>query len=145
MAKDYSELRNDLSYPPGIERDRESTAALISRLIEEVSSLFRKELALAKGEILEAASQWMNGAIRLAAGGVVLFAGILVLLAAIVLILAKVMPPWVAAFIVGGGVAGIGYGLMQSGKKKLEPSAFKPDRTQNAMRKDRQMVSRRGV
>jgi len=33
--------------------------------------------------------------------------------------------------------------MIQGGKKKLEPSAFKPDRTQNALRKDKEMMQRR--
>jgi hypothetical protein len=33
--------------------------------------------------------------------------------------------------------------MIQSGKTKLDPSSFKPERTQDALRKDKEMVQRR--
>jgi hypothetical protein len=36
-----------------------------------------------------------------------------------------------------------GFVLLQSGKKKLDPAAFKPERTTDALRKDKEMVQRR--
>jgi xanthine/uracil permease len=98
---------------------------------------------LAKAEISEAASHAKAGAIALVAGGAVLFAGMLVLLAAAVLALAHVVDAWLAALIVGIVVAVIGFVMIQRGKKQLEPSAFKPERTQDALRKDKEMVQRR--
>ena len=126
-----------------VDREPDSTAGLLSRLMGEVSTLFRKEIALAKAEVSEAASDAKAGAISLVAGGAILFAAILVLLAAIVLLLAERMDPWLAALIVAVVVAVIGFVMIQSGKKKLDPSSFKPERTQDALRKDKEMVQRR--
>jgi xanthine/uracil permease len=109
----------------------------------EVSTLFRKEIALAKAEVSEAASEAKAGAISLVAGGAILFAAVLVLLAAIVLLLAERMDPWLAALIVAVVVAVIGFVMIQSGKKKLDPSSFRPERTQDSLRKDKEMVQRR--
>jgi uncharacterized protein YacL len=109
----------------------------------EVSTLFRKEIALAKAEVSEAASEAKAGAISLVAGGAIIFAAVLVLLAAIVRLLAESMEPWLAALIVTVVLAAIGFVMIQSGKKKLDPSSFKPDRTQDALRKDKEMVQRR--
>jgi uncharacterized protein YacL len=132
------------SAPPSqIERESDSAAGLLSRLMGEVSTLFRKEIALAKAEVSETASEAKAGAISLAAGGAIIFAAVLVLLAAIVLLLAQVMEPWLAALIVGAVVAVIGFVLLQSGKRKLDPSSFKPERAQEALRKDKEMVQRR--
>jgi xanthine/uracil permease len=72
-----------------------------------------------------------------------MFAGLLVLLAAVVLLLGQTMETWLAALIVGAVVLMIGFVMLQSGKKKLDPSAFKPERTQDALRKDKDMVQRR--
>jgi hypothetical protein len=124
-------------------REPESTAGLLRRLLNEVSTLYRKEIALAKAEISEALSEAKLAAISLASGGAFLFAGILVLLAAAVLALAHVVSDWLAALIVGGVVAIIGFAMIQAGKKKLDPSPFKPDRTQHALQKDKEMVQRR--
>jgi predicted phage tail protein len=125
------------------ERDGESAVALLRRLLNELSDLIRKEIALAKVEASEALSQAKAAAISMASGGAVLFGGFLVLLAAAVLALSHVVSDWLAALIVGGVVAVIGYLMIQGGKKKLDPSTLKPDRTQNALRQDKEMLERR--
>jgi O-antigen ligase len=131
------------SRPSTVDGETGSVASLISRLVGELSTLFRKEVALAKAEISESASHAKAGAIAIAAGGAVIFAGLLVLLAAAVLALAKMMDPWLAALLVGIMAGAIGFVLIQSGKKQLEPSALKLERTQDALRKDKDMVQRR--
>jgi uncharacterized BrkB/YihY/UPF0761 family membrane protein len=128
---------------PRVERESDSAAGLLSRLLGEVSTLFRKEIALAKAEVSQAASEAKAGVISLVAAGAILFAAAIVLIAAIVLLLSEVMEPWLAALIVGAALAVIGFVLLQSGKNKLVPSSFKPERTQEALRKDKEMVQRR--
>jgi predicted phage tail protein len=127
----------------GDARESQSTAGLFRQLFDEVATLFRKEIALAKAELSEAVSEAKLAAISIASGGAVLFAGFLVLLAAAVLGLAHVVSDWLAALIVGGIVAAIGFVMVQSGKQKMETSTFKPERTQDALRKDKEMVERR--
>ena len=122
---------------------RESTRSLLSQLIDEVTTLFRKEVALVRAEMSDAISQAKTGVTSVATGGAVLFAGLLVLLAAAVLGLSNVVEPWLAALIVGGIVLIVGFVMLQMGKKKLEPSAFKPERTQSSLRKDKEMIQRR--
>jgi ABC-type long-subunit fatty acid transport system fused permease/ATPase subunit len=143
MAKQPPSSAKPVSPSPGIDREPDSAAGLLSRLMGEVSTLFRKEIALAKAEVSEAASEAKAGAISLVAGGLIIFAAVLVLLAGIVLLLAEVMEAWLAALIVAAVVAIIGFVLIQSGKKKLDPASFKPERTQDALRKDKEMVQRR--
>jgi MFS family permease len=126
-------------------RESDSTAGLLSRLLGDVSTLLRKEIALAKAEVSQAASEAKAGAISVAAGGALLFAAALILFAAIILLLAEVMEPWLAAFIVCAVVGIVGFILMQSGKKKLSASSFKPERAQEALRKDKDMVQRRAT
>jgi uncharacterized protein YacL len=143
MAKQPPIQATPATEPSRIEREPDSTAGLLSRLMGEVSTLFRKEIALAKAEVSEAASEAKAGAISLVAGGAIIFAAILVLLASIVLLLAEAMEPWLAALVVAVVVAVIGFVMIQSGKKKLDPLSFKPERTQDALRKDKEMVQRR--
>jgi putative superfamily III holin-X len=124
-------------------RERESAVGLLRRLVDEFTVLFRKEIALAKAEVALGVSQVKAGAISMASGGAVLFAGFLVLLAAAVLGLSNVMPDWLAALIVGAVVSIIGFVLINSGKNKLDPAVLKPERTQHALQKDKEMVERR--
>jgi uncharacterized membrane protein YqjE len=121
----------------------ESAAGLLRRLLDEASTLVRKEIALAKVELSEALSEAKVAAISMASGGAVLFAGLLVLLAAAVLALAHVVSDWLAALIVGAIVTIIGFAMIQAGKKKLDPRAFKAERTQQTLRQDKEMVQRR--
>jgi len=131
--------------PSSSVRESESTAGLLSRLMGEVSTLLRKEIALAKAEVSEAISEAKAGAISIAAGGALLFAAALILFAAIILLLAEVMEPWLAAFIVCAVVGIVGFILMQGGKKKLSASSLKPERAQESLRKDKEMVQRRAT
>ncbi len=124
-------------------REGQSAVGLVKRLLNEFSLLFRKEIVLAKAEASEALSQAKTAAISMVSGGAVLFGGILVLLAAAVLALAHVVPDWLAALIVDAIVTVVGYIMIQGGKNKFDPAALKPDRTQHALRQDKEMVERR--
>ena len=124
-------------------RERESAIGLLRRLVDEFTVLFRKEIALAKAEVAQGFSQVKAGVISMASGGAVLFAGFLVLLAAAVLGLSNLMPDWLAALIVGAVVSIIGFVMINSGKNKLDPAVLKPERTQHALQKDKEMVERR--
>lgn len=122
--------------------DETTTAALLWRLIDDMTSLVRKEAALAASELSAAVHDARRGVTSLAAGGAVLYAGLLFLLLAATLSLAEVMPAWGAAFIVGTVVAVIGLVMFQAGKKKTAPGHFAPDRAANAARKDSDMIKR---
>ena len=124
-------------------RESESTIALLRRLVDELSLLFRKEVALAKAEAVESFSHLKAAAISMASGGAVVFAGLLVLLAAAVLGLSHVVADWLAALIVGGIVSIVGFVMINSGKNKFDPSSLKPERTQRALQEDKEMVKRR--
>lgn len=124
-------------------RDAESPAGLLRRLVDELTTLVRQEIALATSEMTRSLGEARTGVASVATGGAVLFAGILVLLAAAVLALAEVMEAWLAALIVGVIVAAVGYGMLQAGKKKLDPSHLKPVRTQESLRRDKELFDRR--
>lgn len=120
---------------PGAEEP--SSVGLVTQLTREMTSLFSKELALARSELSHSVRAAKAGVMGVASGGLVLFAGFLFLLLAAVLGLATIMQPWLAALIVGGTVTVIGFTMVQSSKHKLEPSSFKPTRTANALHRDR--------
>jgi hypothetical protein len=122
----------------------ESTVSLLQRLMGELSTLFRQEMSLAISEISRSLSSAKTGVASIATSGAVLFAAVLLLLEALVLGLAEVMRPWLAALIVGLVVGIVGYVMLQAGKKKLEPSALKPVQTQESLRRDKELLQRRG-
>lgn len=114
-----------------------SSMGLVTQLTREVADLFTKEVALAKSELMHSVHQAKTGVGSIASGGAVLFAGFLILLVAAVIGLSEFMEPWLAAIIVGGVVCLIGFSMLKTGQKKLEPSAFRPSRTEASMHKDK--------
>ena len=121
----------------------ESAGSLLARLVHEMTTLLRKEVALAKAEINESIAKVKTSIFAMIAGGAVLFAGAMVTLAGIVLLLAEFIAPWLAALIVGALLALVGYLMLLGGKEKLDMGALKPERTQESLRKDREMITRR--
>ena len=119
-----------------------SSTGLLRDLVSDVALLFRKELALAASEITHSVNEAKRGAASMVSGGAVLYAGILFLLASACFGLAQVMPAWAATLIVGAVVALIGYIMMHSGKKHLEPASFRPERTMESIRKDQDAIRR---
>ena len=142
MAQPYPPSSSHVS-PRPTEPQHDSTTGLLSRLVDELSTLLRKELALAKAELSESVNQAKIGVISLAAGGAVLFAALLVLLSAATFALAHVVSDWLAALIIGVITAIAGFVMLQGGKKKFEASRLTPERTLDAFRRDKEMVERR--
>ena len=146
-ATDFERTTDDLDRTTDFERariarprDTESVASLIRRLADEVTELFGQELALFKTETMSAIGDTRTAIGSLATGGAVLFAGFLFLLFAAYLGLANVVEPWLSALIVGGVAVIVGWIMVSAGKKKLEPSSFRPRRTEESLKKDRDMV-----
>jgi len=117
-----------------------SLTSLIKELANDVTAVFTKEVALAKSEVSHSVHEAKTGAVSMLTGGSVLYAGVLFLLLAAVVGLSKVVELWLASLIVGGVVTLIGLIMVQSGKKKLEPSALTPRHTMNSLHKDREAV-----
>ena len=122
--------------------DGESAPSLLRRLGDDFSTLVVTEVSLAKAEMREGLSQAIGALVSMAGGGIVLLSGFIVLLGAAVIGLAEVMQAWLAALIVGGVVLLIGAAMVMGGKKKLKPSALMPDRTEDQLRKDSNMIKR---
>ncbi|HEX7028206.1 MAG TPA: phage holin family protein [Gammaproteobacteria bacterium] len=122
------------------QHDASSVPGLVRQLADEVSSLFSKEVALAKVEVAESVSEAKKGAGSMITGGAVLYAGLIFLLLAAVVGLAQVVEFWLSSLIIGGVVAIIGLIMVQAGKKKIQPSSLKPEHTLNTLQKDQQAV-----
>jgi hydroxyethylthiazole kinase-like sugar kinase family protein len=86
--------------PSGGEPDT-STGQLVKQLSEEVSRLVRDEVRLATLEMTGKAKTAARGAGLFGGSGVMALYGTGCLLAAVIIALAGVLPPWLAALIVG--------------------------------------------
>jgi hypothetical protein len=129
----------DVSASPG---EEESIGTLFRRLGDSLATLFRKELALATSELTRSIAHLQSGIASLAAGGAVLFAGFIVLLIAASMALAQVVEMWLAFLIVGAIVTVVGFLMVSAGQKRLK-STPKPERTQEQVRQDADMLRRK--
>jgi hypothetical protein len=128
------------SMPPP---NSETMAGLLRRLVDDLSILVRKELALAKAEVTQAVDEAKAGVAGIAVGGAVLYAGFLTVLAALVMLLARVMPAWGAALLVGAVTVIAGYAMVQAARKKFSPTNLKPELTKESLRRDKEVLQRR--
>lgn len=123
----------------------ETAAGLLRRLVDDLATLMRKELALARAEVANSVHDAKTGVVAVLIGGAVLYAGLLVLLIAAVLALALILPPWGAALVVGGATALVGLALLGTARRKLSASNLKPEYTQESLRRNREVFQRRIV
>lgn len=142
MNQQGSEYRRNEDWERPQEREYEqgnsgSVAHLLRLLTSEVTTLFSKEVSLARAEMREAVREARSGIISLLSGSVVLLAGLIVLLMAAVYGLATTMELWMAAAVIGGATTVLGIIMVASGKSKLDADTLKPSRTAQAIREDR--------
>ncbi|HTX06661.1 MAG TPA: phage holin family protein [Steroidobacteraceae bacterium] len=124
-------------------RESQTAFGLLRRLVDELTTLIRQELALAIAEVSRSMRAMLTGAASLAVGGAVLFTGFLAMLAAAVLGLATVLAPWLAALVIGAAIAIVGVVLVMVGIRSLDPSTLKPARTAESLRRDKDLITRR--
>jgi len=110
-------------------RETRSLGELFADLSRETTTLVRQEINLATTEMTHKATRVGKDVGFLAVGGAVIYAGFLAIMAALILILAHWMPWWVSALIVGGVIAGVGYGLVQKGLAALKQEDVAPRET----------------
>lgn len=131
--------------PAGTEAHTEggrSVPELLSSLVGQVSTLFRKEIQLARAEMGEKFSHATSAVMPLAAGGALLLASLVVLLFA-----AAAGITWlfniatgISLLIVGVVFALIGYLLVQSGISQLKVSNLMPERTAEQISRDAEVA-----
>jgi uncharacterized membrane protein YqjE len=97
----------------------ESTGELVSRMAEQVSTLVRDELALAREEMVQKGKRAGMGAGLLGAAGVLALYGVGVLFVTAVLLLDLVWPAWVAALVVTAVTFSIAAVFALVGKKQV--------------------------
>ena len=114
-----------------------SVGDLIKAMSADLSQLVRSEIQLAQTEISAKVKQAGIGVGAFGGAGVLAFYGFAVLIAAAVLGLALVLPPWLAALIVGLVVLAIAGVVALVGKKKLgEAGPAIPEKTVASVKED---------
>ncbi len=114
---------------------------LLHDLMNEIKLLIKQELQLFKVEMSQKATQAGKDIAFIAVGGVLAYAGLLVILAAAVLALALIIPGWAAALLVGLGVVGGGYALIQKGLSDLKTMKPKPEYTIDSLKETKQWTT----
>jgi Putative Actinobacterial Holin-X, holin superfamily III len=121
--------------------DDRSLKELLGDLTQSVTTLFRKEIELARAEASEKISQAGVAAGLIAAGGILALAALIVLLQALVIALTELgLAPALSSLIVGGVVAIIAFALIYKGINDLKGSNLAHRRTVESLRQDAQMV-----
>jgi hypothetical protein len=122
-----------------VPQNERSLGELFAELSRETSTLVRSEVALAKNELTEKAAKAGRDASMIAVGGALAHAGLLVIIAAVVLLLVQAgLTSWLAAIIVGIGVAGAGYAIAQKGITALKHDDLTPRQTMDSMKETAQ-------
>src|SRR5262245_38791019 len=121
---------------------RRSVSELIGELVQELALLVRQETQLARTEVQTKVARLTQDLISVAAGGMVLLIGALALMAALVLLLVHPvgLAPWLAALLVGVGLAGVGALLLRRGLRDLKRLDPTPRRTVESIKEDIQMA-----
>ena len=109
--------------------ERESIAALLRRLIEEVSALIRMELRLARSELGASVKAAISGVVAIALGGVLAMIAMTCLLVATIVWLADHIGLLAAVLSVGGVLAVIAAILIFVGVGRLQRLDLAPKRT----------------
>ena len=114
-----------------------STVNLVRRASEQLSTLVRDEIQLARTEMTEKGKRAGKGAGLFGAAAVLACYGFAAMLAAIILAIALALPAWAAALIVGVVLFAIASGLAMMGRnnvRRIGPAV--PQATLDSVRAD---------
>ena len=114
-----------------------SVPELFSDLVNQFTTLFRKEIQLARTEISEKINEALSGLGIIIGGAVLMIAALGVLLQGIaeLMVWFGLDKPW-AYLGVGVVAACVGYGLVRSGLNNLSPENLKPTKTVQQLSRD---------
>lgn len=114
-----------------------SVPDLIGDLVDQTSTLVRKEVQLARAEMSEKVSQIGASAGGIAVGGALLLAALIVLLNAVAAFLVTLgLSVWLSSLIVAVVVAIIGYVMLRAGLNRLKAANLTPQRTVTQLSRD---------
>jgi hypothetical protein len=114
-----------------------SVPDLLGDLLQQTSSLLRKEVQLARAELNEKIGQVGGAAGSIGVASALMMAALVILLQAVVALLVGFgLSTPLAGFIVGVVVAVIAYVLLRGGINRMKASSLMPDRTVEQISRD---------
>lgn len=125
------------NHPDNVETQK-SLSQLFSDLSNDLSTLIRQEIELAKTETLEKFNTTIRSVILLIAGGIVAYAGVIILLIALSIFLGIWMPYWLSTLIVGLAALVIGGIMLIVGKNAITNLSVVPEKTVETIKEDAQ-------
>src|SRR5947209_11824333 len=120
-----------------------SLFGLIGHFRDEVKTLIKQEVELAKAELSEKISRFGQHAMLVAIGGVAAFAGLIILLASLSSLLAfafekaglaRSLAFFIGAFVIGGGAALVGLGFVFKALKAFSQESLAPEKTLHTLK-----------
>jgi uncharacterized membrane protein YqjE len=118
-----------------------SLGELVMGLTDDVTTLVRKEVELAKAELQESAKASGKAAGMIGAGGMVAYAGLLLILAAIAIALGDWWNNyWLSTAVVGLATGLIGWAILNGGMKQFKEINLVPRKTIDSLERDAQMA-----
>jgi len=118
-----------------------SLGDLVMELTDDLSTLVRKEVDLAKVELQENLKEGAQAGGKVAAGGMVAYAGLLFILAAVTLALGDWWENyWLAAAVVGLITAIVGWILLNGGINQLKQVSLVPHKAMASLERDAKMA-----
>lgn len=118
-----------------------SLGVLVTELSRDITTLFRKEIELARAETSEKITQVMVAVGAIAGGAILALGALIVLLQALVIAITELgVPPALSSLIVGAVVAAIAYALIHKGTNDLKAGSLAPNRTIDSLRRDAQVA-----
>jgi uncharacterized membrane protein YqjE len=126
-----------------MEKESLPLGELFGRLVDEVKTLVREEVYLAKTEMSEKASAAVRDIVFLFIGGAIAYGGFLAIVAGLAIILAETFPLWTAALLTGIIVGGIGYFFVHKGLSDIKSRRIAPEQTIETLKEDKEWVKER--
>lgn len=114
---------------------------LFATLSNQASQLFRQEVQLAQAEMTTKAMRAGKNVALVVLGAVTAQGAFLAIIAALILALAQVMDAWLAALLVGIGLAIVAAMLVQVGLKQLKEIDPAPRQTIQTMRENKEWLT----
>lgn len=132
----------DATAPPPSDDER-SLGELLSMLTSQLSTLFRKEVELARTEIKEDVRLAGKAAGALGGAGGAAYMAVLLLSFGLAWGLGEIVPVWAGFVIVGAVYAVVAGVLYANGRKKLDRFNPKPEQTIETLKEDAQWAKTR--
>lgn len=123
------------------ERPTESLGALVRGLLEDISTLFRSEIALAKIEIRQTVAALGGVAGLFAAAVLFVLMGLAFVFVTLVLLLALVMPAWGATLLVAAILFALAVALALLGRSRMRKTEIAPMEAIRGIKDDVGMIA----